>query len=272
MMAQRPRLRPNTSYPGDDDQGYPSFQTPLETHVPAQQNAQQFSPSQSLSDINQQQTFADQRPRNISNEKGQQLLQESAGSSYPSCPPLEQHPACYAPFADGIDQQPVQVPQCSHAPGPASPAPASPGPIPVKMSPEVSYQASNSRGITVEPDANPLDEGHRSPIFPRLAAVNTSRTVAGDDGILANHQPGQIAHPNQVIKGGTWSHSLCDFSDIGTCCLGILCPCILYGKTQYRLSMKSKKQDPTNLLGYGPCNGSCTAMALLCGCQCKQDQ
>lgn len=44
---------------------------------------------------------------------------------------------------------------------------------------------------------------------------------------------------------------------------------MLYGKTQYRLSMKSKKEGPTNMLGYESCNGSCMAMALLCGCQCK---
>lgn len=51
--------------------------------------------------------------------------------------------------------------------------------------------------------------------------------------------------------------------------MGLLCPCILYGKTQHRLSLKSRKEDPTNMLGYETCNGSCTAMALLCGCQCK---
>ena len=83
------------------------------------------------------------------------------------------------------------------------------------------------------------------------------------------HQPGQIMHTNQEVQGGTWTHGLCDCSNIGTCCLGIICPCILYGKTQHRLSMKSRKEDPTNMLGYDTCNGSCTAMALLCGCQCK---
>jgi hypothetical protein len=105
----------------------------------------------------------------------------------------------------------------------------------------------------------------RLPRFPPPIMTSAPNTTSP----MSYHQPGQIAHPNQVVRGGTWSHGLCECSSIGTCCLGLLCPCILYGRTQYRLSMKSKKEDPTNMLGYETCNGSCTAMALLCGCQCK---
>jgi Cys-rich protein (TIGR01571 family) len=103
---------------------------------------------------------------------------------------------------------------------------------------------------------------------PPTPAVHTSHAPPVED-LSAFHQPGQIMHPNQEVQGGTWTHSLCDCSSIGTCCLGLICPCILYGKTQHRLSMKSRKEDPTNMLGYDTCNGSCTAMTLFCGCQCK---
>ena len=38
---------------------------------------------------------------------------------------------------------------------------------------------------------------------------------------------------------------------------------------EYRLSRKAQKQDPTDLLGYESCNGSCGFMAIACGFQCK---
>ena len=38
-----------------------------------------------------------------------------------------------------------------------------------------------------------------------------------------------------------------------------------YGKTQYRLALRSDKKDPTNMLGYHPVNGSCLAFGILCG-------
>ncbi len=81
-----------------------------------------------------------------------------------------------------------------------------------------------------------------------------------------NHLPGQTKHASQNIKGGKWKYGLCDCGDISVCCAGAWCPCIVYGKTQYRLSRRSERNDPTNLLGYSAFNGSCAAFALLCGC------
>lgn len=145
----------------------------------------------------------------------------------------------------------------------SSPPPGSPGPLPVKKDEEPPLRNDT---ISIAPDANPL----RSPTPPCLPPpTSTTKSQAPPlDDWDSHHQPGQIMHPNQEVKGCVWSHGLCDCSNIGTCCLGLLCPCILYGKTQYRLSMKSK-EDPTNMLGYGVCSGPCTAMAVLCGCQCK---
>jgi Cys-rich protein (TIGR01571 family) len=97
--------------------------------------------------------------------------------------------------------------------------------------------------------------------------MQSNNSNNNNDESYTTHLPGQIAHPNQMTTGGGWSTGLCECSDIGTCCLGLTCPCILYGRTQYRLLRKSRGEDPTNMLGYETCNGSCTAMALFCGCQ-----
>ncbi|KAJ5177794.1 uncharacterized protein N7500_000493 [Penicillium coprophilum] len=145
---------------------------------------------------------------------------------------------------------------------PSSPPPLSPGPLPLKVDPEA---PARSETMPIVPDENPL-QSPKSPYFPPPTRAKTSHTPQPDD-LSAYHQPGQSMHPNQEVKGGGWSNGLCEFSSFGICCLGMLCPCILYGRTQHRLSMKSRKEDPTNLLGYETCNASCTGMGLLCGCQ-----
>jgi hypothetical protein len=120
------------------------------------------------------------------------------------------------------------------------------------------------------PDTNPLGSSASASTFTTNSPIKPARLGTGATHEDSTHQPGQVMHPSQRMRGGTWSHSLCDCADVGICCTGLLCPCILYGRTQYRLAMKSQKKDPTNLLGYGMFNGRCTAMALLCGCQCNQ--
>lgn len=181
--------------------------------------------------------------------------------TYSRYPQFDQHPVHFAPMANPPQpQQPsVQSPQYAYAQPPNSP-----GPLPIKTNPEAPHRANT---FTVTPDANPL-QSPKSPFFPPPSAAAPSQPPAIDD-LATYHQPGQIMHPNQEVQGGTWNQSLCECSNIGTCCLGLACPCILYGKTQHRLTLKSRKDDPTNMLGYEVCNGSCTAMALLCGCQCK---
>lgn len=197
----------------------------------------------------------------------------------PPPPPPEQHPANFAPYADEMTlhrsthRAPTGTNANPHTDNAIEPAPTSPGPLPIKHHPTITTDQAqntntntNSQSLPVEPDTNPL----QSPLFPPATAISASQQtpVAGEEDITPFHQPGQVRHPNQAIKGGNWSNHLCDCSNISSCCLGIFCPCILYGKTQYRLGLKSRKEDPTNMLGFDPCNGSCTAMALLCGCQC----
>jgi len=83
---------------------------------------------------------------------------------------------------------------------------------------------------------------------------------------LDNHRPGQVSHPNAIVNP-YWKHGLCEPDTL--CCMGIVCPCMVYGKTMYRLSRKAQKQDPTDLLGYESCNGSCGLFAVACGFQCS---
>ncbi|PLB38033.1 DUF614 domain protein [Aspergillus candidus] len=239
---------------------YSFLETPLEMHAPGQQSFRtEERPPQSLPP---QQT---ERPTVIE-ETPQPVVDEKAHSHHgpePRSPDIQQHPANYAPFADEVplSRQPQQA-----APDyPYGSPPSSPGPLPIKTGHEIPDHASRLQIAPVVPDANPLQSPQLA-YFPPPTATEVPRTPAPGN-MLAYHQPGQATHPNQEIQGGTWSHSLCDCSNIWTCCIGLFCPCILYGRTQYRLSRKSRKEDPTNMLGYETCNGSCTGMALLCGCQ-----
>lgn len=250
---------------------YSFMETPLEMHSTAPFPESNSSPSvPAMSSPTQQPAI---EPSNeqleqtahhfASNEKERHLQEEGIISTYSNYPPPDQHPAHYAPYAETPQHlQPVQSPLYSYSP--RGQPPNSPGPLPVKMDPEAPQR---NETLSIAPDANPL-QSPKLPYFPPPTAAPASQAPTVED-LSSYHQPGQIMHPNQEVQGGTWSHGLCECSNIGTCCLGVICPCILYGKTQYRLSMKSQKRDPTNMLGYQICNGSCTGMALLCGCQCE---
>lgn len=99
-------------------------------------------------------------------------------------------------------------------------------------------------------------------------AVFSPDAAHGPNGLdFSLHQPGQIRHPNMDLSSDkTWKHGLCACGpDVGTCLTGLFCPCILSGRTAYRLSQKSRKADPTDLLGHSSTNGHCVAMTLACG-------
>ncbi|PYH90623.1 PLAC8-domain-containing protein [Aspergillus ellipticus CBS 707.79] len=247
------QLRLDTSNLGES-QRYSFLPTPLEMHGPG---AQLRSPAPAPNvQLAEQPAGPEQAPVPF-DEKSQQYQQAMSAYGYPSGPSIAQHPANYAPYADEMPQQVYSNPSYPLPP-------PSPGPLPPKANPAMSDQPSSPPTMMIAPDANPL---HSPPLpqFPPPVASGPPTTPAGVD-VMAYHRPGQISHPDQEIRGGTWRTSLCGCSDIGACCLGLVCPCILYGKTQHRLSRKSRGEDPTNMLGYGVCNGSCTAMALLCGC------
>ncbi|KAF9893232.1 hypothetical protein FE257_011655 [Aspergillus nanangensis] len=251
------QLHLNTSDLGENRR-YSFLKTPLEMQSPGQQPIS-FSHPAAVSGIPtapQQAVVAQHQP--VLNEKIQYTQQNSSAVEYPGS---EQHPANYAPFSDeGLPgwSQHTNIPVSSSQSAPSTP----PGPDPFWKNPEPPI---STQTMSIVPDSNPL-QSPKSPYFPPPTPLASPQPPAGFE-MGAFHQPGQVIHPNQIVRGGTWSHGLCDCSNILTCCVGFICPCILYGKTQYRLSQISQKEDPTNMLGYESCNGSCTAMAVLCGCQ-----
>lgn len=263
------RLHLDTSNLGAN-QRYSFLETPLEMQTAGlqipPQPPQPATVPETHATQHEQPTQQQEQPQPPLNEKIHPIPEGSDLSHPPQGPNIDQHPAIYAPFADEApprNQHPdAVVPDYSYVVPPGSP-----GPLPIKTNPAAPDQYSERLPIAVVPDANPL-QTPQMPRFPPPVASGAPQTSAVD-GLTVYHQPGQVAHPNQAIIGGTWSHSMCDCSNIWTCCLGLICPCILYGRTQYRLSLLSRKEDPTNMLGYETCNGSCTGMALLCGCQCE---
>lgn len=114
----------------------------------------------------------------------------------------------------------------------------------------------------IAPDENPLTP---TPTTPIRAHTNTTKTT--NMPVLSPTTPSYtpFSAPVQPVTGGTFAHDLCSCADPTTCLTSIFCPCITYGKTQYRLEQRAAKKDPTNMLGYTAINGSCATFAILCG-------
>lgn len=108
----------------------------------------------------------------------------------------------------------------------------------------------------IGPDENPL-----TPSTPSRARTTTNMPILLPTA--PSYTP--FSAPLQSVTGGTFAHDLCSCADPSTCLTSIFCPCITYGKTQYRLNQRAAKKDPTNMLGYTVVNGSCAAFAVLCG-------
>ena len=169
--------------------------------------------------------------------------------------PQEVHPAFFAPYSPdpaGMQQQQAQEPAADRTPQSPTPiptkkqeAPPQPTPVPVTSTFDPPPTSAIERRGTYNPDS-----------------------LAGPNGApVENHRPGQVSHPNASVDPH-WRHGLCEPDAL--CCMGAVCPCMIYGKTMYRLSRKAQKQDPTDLLGYESCNGSCGLFAAACGFQCEQ--
>ncbi|KAI5305200.1 hypothetical protein KEM55_009105 [Ascosphaera atra] len=95
----------------------------------------------------------------------------------------------------------------------------------------------------------PLD---RQTTAYRSMSNETTETCAPINPIIPTPSPGpstpQVQGPLQGEASKGWSHGLCDPSgDCGTCCLGLFCPCVLFGRVQHRLRLKKMHQDSTNL-------------------------
>jgi hypothetical protein len=229
---------------------------------------------------------------------GQQPVRpERMSSPYGVPEPTGVHPAYYAPVASQTPQtfssQPTQYQQ--HAYTAAQPQPQ-PQPqsapqqqtrrsstIPMQSEadarqPQPHPQSPTKKTSAIQPDhvQIPYSPNHittpTQPIFAPSAAI-------GPNGLAPSmHQPGQVAHPNMSDPTGSASsksafqHSLCECSgDMGTCFTGLFCPCILDSRTAYRMGRRSKKLDPTDMLGFSSCNGRCGVMGVfgVCGLCCE---
>ncbi|KAL9113153.1 MAG: hypothetical protein Q9227_002765 [Pyrenula ochraceoflavens] len=179
-------------------------------------------------------------------------------SPYNLPPPQGTHPAQFAPYAEHSPRSPERTGQKMTL-----------SPISTRREDYSSQQRPRQISSTDEPRKPPTSPRSPRIIQPDSAVLSYRPDVATGPNSppIEMHIPGQIAHPNQQIKGGSWRHGLCDCTgDMSICCTGLICPCIIYGKSQYRLSQRSEKKDPTNMLDYDACNGSCTVMGLLCAC------
>ncbi|KAL9090351.1 MAG: hypothetical protein Q9165_005385 [Trypethelium subeluteriae] len=191
--------------------------------------------------------------------------------------PREQHPAySMLPPDDSITMQNIQVDSSPYA-SPTSTAPQSPGPLPAKPTSPTKPSSPTGLSIDTSTTSHAPPTGLYTPHATHTPALTSPfappfspNAASGPNGLTtAPHQPGQISHPNMSSSSsGTWNHSLLSVSDSATCCLGLFCPCVLYGRTSHRLALKSAKQDPTNMLGYSAVNGHCVLWALACGLQC----
>ena len=239
---------------------YSYMDTPVEMQASTFQ--QPSSPTNSTIDespISPREEYTHPDPRTVANSQMQvQDIPERIGSPYGFPAPKQVHPAYLAPFSDYPDTQRQQQPLSEAVP------PATGEPLQAHedlKSPTMDPKLQTS----IDRKHNGLSQTFAPP--PRqVTQIYAPDSLGGPNGALENHQPGQIAHPNSAINP-EWRHGLCEPD--ATCCLSLFCPCIVYGKTQYRLSRKAQKQDPTDLLGYEAFNGSCGVMAVACGFQCK---
>lgn len=134
---------------------------------------------------------------------------------------------------------------------------------PVEEQPQDSQELKpeQHQPIQIGPDANPL-----SPASPRSPGTTNIRTFPPPrPSDMHFEQPLSSTQAYHSSRGGTWQHGLFSCADPTTCLSSMFCPCVVYGRTQHKLSRKSDHKDPTNMLGFSAVNKSCVAWSLLCG-------
>ena len=174
---------------------------------------------------------------------------------------LDVHSATFSPYAQASPRE-VYTPSATYPLSTLSPHQQSIAPVPRVVMRDA---ASSSVPETRYADIDRKQEFVRPSTTSRTPTYNPN-ALAGPNVALEYHRPGQMSHPNAAVQP-QWKHGLCEADTL--CCTGLFCPCILYGKTQYRLSQKSKRREATDLLGYKSFNGACGLMAVACGFQCK---
>jgi Cys-rich protein (TIGR01571 family) len=151
---------------------------------------------------------------------------------------------------------PISPPQFQPPQHPIPPLPQPPEPVKQHAIPD------HEPAGPIVPDTNPLTPN--SPKRPNRTSTNMA-IVPPSSTDPAQFSAGSFTPSPQSIKGGSWQHGFCSCAEPSICVTGLFCPCIIYGKTQYRLALRGEKKDPTNMLGYTAVNGSCIAFGVLCG-------
>ena len=180
------------------------------------------------------------------------------------------HPAMFAPYAEPESQEqqqhhihrPPPLPQLDTLQSQTAPPRTVQRPTPnlqVPIPPAKKYHDRNYTPITPTYPA-PSHVPPLSPTTPRTPTYNPHSLGGPNVSDPENHKPGQVAHPNAAVQPH-WHSSLC--SPSSTCCLGLAFPCVVYGRTQHRLTQRSKKYDPTDMLGHSVANSACVLMAAL---------
>ena len=243
--AQRPRVE--TNHAALQNPRYSYLETPVEMQ---RSQFQQFS-SPTNSAIDESPMSPPESLPNFSPAAPVNPVYEP--DKHPGCPPTprkDAHPAFYAPYAEDATMR-QSNPRIPHG----------------MVQPPDAHAAKTPNGLMkVESKQNGQPNGHRP-----TNGVTSPKPIYNPDSLggpnfgAENHFPGQASHPN-AHRDPEWKHGLCEPSAV--CCMGILCPCVLYGKTQYRITKKTNKDDATDMLGYESVNGSCGLMGLACGLQC----
>ncbi|KAF2762812.1 PLAC8-domain-containing protein [Pseudovirgaria hyperparasitica] len=166
-------------------------------------------------------------------------------------------------------QQAQYPPETPKSPPPPLSPPLSPRPMKSDRDDDI----KNRHDTPLSPARTWTPHQAQTPTLPPQAIFAPDALVGPNGAQLDIHKPGQIVHPNMNHnlpgEDSTWMNGLCGCgSDVGTCMTGFFCPCIVYGKTAYRMSLKSEKKDPTDMLGWSAVNGQCCCMAASCGLWC----
>ena len=280
---QGPRAIPRLQTATNNDSAsrknrYSYMDTPVETQRPV---FQEFS-SPTNSTIDESPISPASSTRGLpgydhQNTRGTPLPEEKALEAQLQAPPVQGHPAFATPSRREERERMTPMNHSATGYNVNLNPPPSPGPIPIK-----SHDSRAAVNLPQSPGPIPTKSHHNGtastiPLtqYTTLPAPNSGTgrreiynpdSLQGPNIVPPEHKPGQVSHPNAAIEPH-WKHGLCEPDAL--CCVGLFCPCMLYGKTMYRLSRKAQKQDPTDLLGYESCNGSCGMFAVACGIQGK---
>lgn len=195
-----------------------------------------------------------------------------SSSPYGIPEPTQPHPALFAPIVSNGSHDPRSRPgSIPYAVPQAQAQQQQPTPIPEQPNEDADPRNSTQKPLPNEPEPEPVKKAPTQ-IYSPTSLQNPQ--VAFNPSTAA-HRPGQISHPNMSMTAGNklqWYHHLCECStDMGTCFEGCFCPCMVYGRTSYRLNTKADHKDATDLLGFEKVNSRCLLFtgAIFCGLHCK---